>query len=141
MPIQLYDPFEKFDFNSQTCFLTGENLNPDEEQITVFPQWILERYALHDKKFSMMDNVTELRYRDIKIPCAKGVIETALIPLENEIKNAFAGGYDEVVKRKDIRFIKKKIPHTTFNVAVSRNSYGIFRFETLEYSYRKNQNF
>lgn len=98
MPIQLYNPFEKLNFEAQTCFLTGEFLESPDEQISVFPQWILDRYSLHDKKFTLMDQITSFRYADLKIPCSKKVIENSLNALEKEIENSFAGGYEEVIK-------------------------------------------
>jgi len=106
MSIQLYNPFEKLNFNPRTCFLTGEDLHSDEEQITVFPQWILDRYSLHDKKLMMMDQITSTRYADLKIPCSETVFTTALLPLEKEIENAFAGGYEEVVKIPEERLFQ-----------------------------------
>jgi hypothetical protein len=105
MPIQLYDPFDKFNFDPQTCFLTGEILNSAEEQITVFPQWILDRYSLHDKKLVMMDQITSFRYQDLKLPCSQS-IEKALGSLEKEIENAFTKGYEEVVKVPEERLFQ-----------------------------------
>ena len=39
-----------------------------------------------------------VKYQDLKLPCCTGVIENALNPLEEEIKKAFAGGFEEVKK-------------------------------------------
>lgn len=106
MSIQLYNPFEELNFNPKTCFLTGEDLDSEEQQTTVFPQWILDRYSLHDKKFTMMDQITSIRYADLKIPCSNTVIENALNPLEKEIENAFAAGYEEVIKIPEERLFQ-----------------------------------
>ncbi len=106
MAIRLYDPFENLHFGPQTCFLTGEDLIDEEEQISVFPKWILDRYSLHDKKFVMMDQITSFLYPDLKIPCSHSVIENSLNPLEDEIQKAFTNGYDEVKKVPEIRLFQ-----------------------------------
>jgi len=74
MAIQLYDPFQKFDFSPQTCFLTGKNVHSTEEQISVFPEWIMDRYSLRDKTFKVLDE-SSVRYQDMKIPCFSDVIQ------------------------------------------------------------------
>jgi len=106
MPIQLYYPFEKLNFDPETCCLTGEMLASAEQAITVFPQWILERYSLQDKKFTLMDQITSFRYQDLKVPCSENVIENALGPLEKEIQNAFEGGYDKVITVSEERLFQ-----------------------------------
>ncbi len=106
MPIRLYDPFENLYFSPQTCFLTGEDLHNENEQISVFPKWILDRYSLHDKKFVMMDQVNSFQYPDLKIPCSRPVIENSLSPLEEEIEKAFTIGYDEVKKISEERLFQ-----------------------------------
>ena len=95
MAIRLYNPFLNLDFSPQTCFLTGQDLHSEEEEISVFPEWILDRYSLRDKTFKMLEG-SSLKYEDMRIPCAKGVIETAINPLEEEIEKAFTAGYDAV---------------------------------------------
>ncbi len=105
MVIQLYNPFQKFDFTPQTCFLTGQNLHSTEEQISVFPEWILDRYSLRDKTFKMLDE-SSVQYQDLKIPCIAGVIKNALNPLEEEIEKAFTAGYEEVIKVPEERLFQ-----------------------------------
>jgi len=105
MPIQLYNPFENLNFNNETCFLSGENIDP-EQNTTVFPRWILDRYSLHDKKFTLMDQITSFRYEDLKVPCSENVIEKAIDPLEEEIKTAFDAGYEEVIKIPKLRLFQ-----------------------------------
>ncbi len=106
METRLYDPFENLYLNAQTCFLTGEDLHSDEEQISVFPKWILDRYSLHDKKFVMMDQFSSFLYPDLKLPCSQAVINNAIDPLEKEIEKAFTAGYDEVIKVPEIRLFQ-----------------------------------
>jgi hypothetical protein len=106
MLIEFYDPFEKLNFNPETCFLTGQHLSSSEEQITVFPKWILDRYSLHDVKFTMMDQISSIRYQDLKIPCSHHVFEKAITPLEEEIETAFSAGYEEVIKVPEERLFQ-----------------------------------
>ncbi|MFT6203897.1 MAG: hypothetical protein ACJAZY_002726 [Spirosomataceae bacterium] len=94
---QLYNPFQKFDFSKQTCFLTGQHLDSPEDEIFVFPEWIMDRYSLRDKTFKVLDE-SSIQYQHIKIPCAPTVIENAINPLEEEIEKAFTAGFEAVKK-------------------------------------------
>lgn len=98
MAIQLFNPFKEMDFSPEHCFLTGKQLVSSEEEIQVFPEWILDRYNLREKTFTMLGDGNITKYKDIKVPCAAEVIEKALKPLEQEIEAAFSAGYEEVVK-------------------------------------------
>lgn len=95
MPIELYNPFKNLDFNPEHCFLTGENIISSEAHLSVFPEWILDRYQLHDKTFTMLGDGNIVKYKDLKVPCSFHVIET-INPLELEIQKAFSVGYEEV---------------------------------------------
>lgn len=103
--IQLYNPFQKFDFSPQTCFLTGQNLHSVEEQISVFPEWILDRYSLRDKTFKMLEG-SSVQYQDMKIPYFSVVIKNAINPLEKEIEKAFTAGYKAVIKVPEERLFQ-----------------------------------
>jgi len=105
MVIRLYNPFQKFDFSPKTCFLTGQDLHSTEEQISVFPEWILDRYSLRGTTFKMLDE-SRLQYQDMKIPCIAGVIKNAINPLEEEIEKAFTAGYEEVIKIPEERLFQ-----------------------------------
>tara|TARA_B100000809_G_scaffold63808_1_gene60575 strand:+ start:6156 stop:7163 length:1008 start_codon:yes stop_codon:yes gene_type:complete len=105
MALKTYDPFQKNEFNPETCFLTGQNLHSTEEQISVFPEWVLDRYSLRDQIFKMLD-YSSLKYQDLKIPCAAGLIENAINPLEKEIEKAFTTGYEAVVKVPEERLFQ-----------------------------------
>ena len=97
MAIQLYNPFESLHFNPVECFLTGKRISSTEEQISVFPEWLINRYSLKDKTFTMLEQ-NIVKYQDLKLPCYIDVIENALNPLEEEIKKAFSAGFEEVKK-------------------------------------------
>jgi hypothetical protein len=106
MEIRLYDPFENVNLEPHTCFLTGEDLPENEATTTVFPEWILDRYQLREKKFTLMDQVTSLPYADLKIPFSRQVIDNALLPLEKEIQAAFTTGYDAVIRLPEIKLFQ-----------------------------------
>jgi hypothetical protein len=112
---KLYNPFHKFDFSPQLCFLTGEDLHSEqEEQISVFPEWIMDRYSLWDKTFKMLEG-SNLKYKDLKMPCLKRVIENAINPLEEEIEKAYTAGYEAV----------KKVPEERLFLWMAKLMYGV----------------
>jgi len=114
MPISLFNPFETLHLNSATCFLTGVDLTSADEQISVFPGWILDRFELREKKFRMMDQVTGIRYDDLKLPASLEV-KKAFENLDEEIEKAFGGGYEEV----------KKLPEEKLFLWMARLFYGV----------------
>lgn len=61
----------------------------------VFPQWLIDRYELHDRPFKMLDE-NRANYQDLNIPCAPDVRDEFIEPLENEVAGAFAIGYAAV---------------------------------------------
>ena len=105
MEIQLYNPFESLHFNPEECFLTGEKISSTEEQVSVFPEWLINRYSLKDKTFTMLEQ-NIVKYQDLKLPCYTDVIENALNPLEEEIKKAFSSGFEEVKKVPEVRLFQ-----------------------------------
>ena len=105
MTTRLYNPFEDFSFNNKECFLTGKKVNPETEMISVFPEWIMERYSLHDQPFSMLGE-NKLLYSQLQIPCALSVLENAIKPVDEEIKGAFLQGYDAVKQLDELRLFQ-----------------------------------
>jgi hypothetical protein len=95
MSVQLYQPFQKFNFSNQQCFLSGEALQSAEEKIQVFPAWLMSRYNLHDQPFKLLDE-RMATYKDLKVPCSATINELYLEPLEQTIADAFDGGYQAV---------------------------------------------
>jgi hypothetical protein len=115
MATRLYNPFQKFDFSPQICFLTGHNLqSEEEEQIFVFPEWIMDRYSLRDKTFKMLEG-GNVKYNDMKIPCLKSVSEQAIKALDKEIEEAFTAGYEAV----------KKVPEERLFLWMAKLLYGV----------------
>ena len=105
MPAQIYSPFDNSNFSNRACFLTGQQLNTEEEKIQVFPQWLMSMYGLEDKPFKLLDE-SMATYKDIKLPCAAVVNETHLEPLEAEIAAAFNKGYDAIKELDELRLFQ-----------------------------------
>ena len=114
MAISLFNPFETLYFDAKTCFLTGIDLNSADEQIGVFPDWILDRFSLRNKRFKMMDQVTGIQYEDLKLPCSEEA-KNAFEVLDSKIKKAFESGYEEV----------KKIPEERLFLWMGKLVYGV----------------
>ena len=105
MAVQTYNPFNAFNFSNQLCFLTGQPVNPDEERIQVFPQWLMSRYHLEEKPIKLLDE-SITTYKDIKLPCAAAINHTWLEPLENQIAEAFDKGYDAVKQLDELKLFQ-----------------------------------
>lgn len=105
MAAPTYSPFDNFNFSNRNCFLTGVQLNSEEERINVFPQWLMSRYHLEERPFKMLDE-SMATYKDLKLPCSAAVNETYLEPLESEIAGAFAQGYDAVKALNNLKLFQ-----------------------------------
>lgn len=105
MPPQIYSPFNPSNFSNRNCFLTGQRLNSEEEKIQVFPQWLMSRYHLEDQPFKLLDE-SMATYKDIKVPCAAGINEFYLEPLEAEIAAAFDEGYEALKKLDELKLFQ-----------------------------------
>jgi len=117
MAVQVYKPFEHLNFSKQFCFLSGEKLQSVEEQITVFPLWLMHEYDLQDKPFKLLDESMST-YSDMKLPCSGKIYDQAIEPLEEEIKSAFLSGYDSVKEIPELRlfqWIAKMVYGILFN--------------------------
>lgn len=114
MPLSLFNPFETLHFEPLTCFLSGNDLDSPDDLICIFPEWILDRFFLREKRFKMLDQVTAIHYEDLKLPCSPEV-KKAFNELDNEIKQAFDSGFDEV----------KKIPGERLFIWMGRFVYGV----------------
>lgn len=117
MAITLYKPFERLSFSKQNCFLSGEKLQHSEEEISVFPHWLMQEYELQDKHFKLLDESMST-YGHMKLPCSTSINKRILEPLEEEIKTAFLNGYDTVSKLPEIKlfqWIAKMVYGILFN--------------------------
>ena len=112
MPL-IYNPFEDFRFDEEECFLTGERLHLNKVLINVFPEWLIERYSLENKTFTMLGG-NVVKYPDLKLPCSPGVAAQLNI-LNDEMREEFTIGFDAV----------KKISKTRLFQWMARLVYGI----------------
>jgi hypothetical protein len=119
MAISLYKPFENFNFSRHHCFLSGEKLQSPEEEIPVFPVWLMQEYKLADQPFKLLDESIST-YKDMKLPCSHITYNMGIEPLEEEIRTAFLEGYDAV----------KRIPQLRLFQWIGKMVYGIFFNET-----------
>ena len=105
MPVNIYNPFSPFNFSNRFCFLTGEKLQSAEACISVFPQWLMSRYALEDKPFKLLDE-SIVTYKDLKMPCSAAVNDSFIAPLEDEIETAFNEGYTGVKTLPELKIFQ-----------------------------------
>lgn len=91
---KLYNPFLDFKFDNNTCFLTGQELQSEEERIQVFPHWMMRAFDLEDKPFKMLDE-SFTTYKQLQLPCS---VDTSIAfdTVEREVEQAMQAGYDAV---------------------------------------------
>jgi hypothetical protein len=106
MAIQLYNPFLDLKLNPDECFLTGKKITSTEEQVYVFPEWIMDRYSLREKTFTMLGDGNITKYSNLRIPCAEAVVREVLDPFEKKMEKAFVAGYEEVKKLPEERLFQ-----------------------------------
>ena len=112
----LCDFFSKHDFTK--CFFTGRDVKENEET-TVFPEWVLDRYNMRDQYMGML-NWNRIKYGEITLRChpdAKKKIDE----FENTVKQAFEGGYDAVMQ----------LPQDTIFLWMSKLLLGILYHDIL----------
>lgn len=121
-PARLYNPFTSFKFDNQHCFLTGAKLNSPEEQIQVFPVWMMRAFDLEDKPFKLLDE-SLLTYKKLKMPCS---VDTALLldKVESEVEKAMSKGYEEV-KRMDQLLLFQWVSKILYGVVFNEIQVGI----------------
>lgn len=90
----LYDPFDKFLFDSRTCFLTGQPLESAESSTPVIPDWLMDAYALAEKPIQMLDERI-VTYAQLRMPCSPAVADR-IASLDERIQAAFMQGYSGV---------------------------------------------
>src|SRR5690606_9953237 len=85
MSLELFNPFENLYFSEKSCFLSGADLTHADETLSVFPEWILDRFDYRDRKFTLMDTVNSTTYGALKLPCSSRV-KLAFDALDEEVK-------------------------------------------------------
>src|SRR5690606_23159131 len=100
MASRLYNPFLDFKFDNSRCFLSGEPLQSADEQIQVFPLWMMRMFDLEEKPFKMLDE-NIVTYKSLKLPCASHVA-SFFEQLETQVEQAMMKGYDAVSQLPEI---------------------------------------
>lgn len=103
MDNSLYNPFKKLDFRNNKCFLSGVETQAGEE-ISVFPNWLMEQFQLTNKSFKLLDE-SMATYGDLKVPCS-ATVKLVLESLEEEIREAYNSGYKAVNSLPSIKLFQ-----------------------------------
>lgn len=105
MPMEssLYNPFDKFLFNSNTCFLSGAPLEV-AYYYPVFPEWIVKEHQIGEQVFKMLDE-SYRKYSDLQLPCSETVFKQ-LTQLDEEVFQAFQKGYQGVESVDQVRLFQ-----------------------------------
>lgn len=103
MESSLYNPFDKFLFDENTCFLSGVPLEVPLHY-SVFPAWILEEHQIGEQVFKMLDE-SYRKYSDLKLPCSPTVFEQ-LTQLDDEVYQAFQKGFSGVQALDQVRLFQ-----------------------------------
>ncbi|WAC11243.1 hypothetical protein [Dyadobacter pollutisoli] len=80
--------------STDVCFLCGRDLNDDNStREHIFPQWVLNKFQLWDKKVKLLNGVM-YEYKRSVIPCCNVCNNEHLSKLEAIIRNGVEGGYE-----------------------------------------------
>ena len=94
----LFEKMHNKKYDSTNCFLCGVELDDDNSSDEhVFPKWLQTELDLWNQKITLL-NKTTIPYRSLKIPCCSDCNNKYLSNVENIIKKAFMGGYEEFIK-------------------------------------------
>lgn len=122
MSMHLYDPFKDFRFDQQTCFLSGQPLQSGDEQIQVFPHWLMRKFALEDKPFKLLDE-SIATYKQLQLPCAT-VVADRIAEMDRQVAVAFNNGY-EAVKQLDHLLVFQWVARMVYGVVFNEIQAGI----------------
>ncbi|MDC7228382.1 MAG: hypothetical protein PQJ61_16585 [Spirochaetales bacterium] len=94
----LFEKIHNKKYDSTNCFLCGTDLNDkNRTDEHVFPRWLQTELDLWNQHITLL-NGTTIFYRSLKIPCCSECNNKYLSTIENNIKKAFNGGYEEFIK-------------------------------------------
>lgn len=135
MPTNIYNPFKDFRFDNKTCFLSGQPLQSADEQIQVFPHWLMRKFDLEDKPFKLLDESLRT-YKQLQLPCAVAVAER-IAKLDNDVERAFDKGY-EAVSELDGMVLFQWVARMVYGVVFNEIQAGIrqqaFSGEAMNFS-------
>lgn len=110
------DVFERFSLTGNTCFLCGSCENITLEH--VFPKWLQRRYDLWNCTLTLL-NRTQIKYRQLTIPCCQECNGVYLSTIENQVSQAVEKGFTAC----------NLIPDTVIYQWTGKIFYGILRKE------------
>src|SRR5690606_26106331 len=120
--MKLYNPFKNFQFDHNRCFLSGERLQSEDEQIQVFAHWLMRKFDLEEKPFKLLDESIRT-YKQLQLPCSVAVAER-IAAMDAEVERAFAGGYREV-KQLDDRVLFQWVARMVYGVVFNEIQAGV----------------
>ena len=83
--------------------MSGAEIQAGEE-ITVFPQWLMEQFKLTQKPFKLLDE-SMATYGVLKGPCS-AITKQEIQALDDEIRQAFNSGYEAVSKLPSLKLFQ-----------------------------------
>ena len=87
-----YVPDRDQALDHQHCFLCGKELdNANRTDEHVFPRWLLREFDLYDERMGL-PNDSDIRYRQLTIPCCNSCNSSWLSQLEDLVSTAFREG-------------------------------------------------
>ncbi|MEJ8756782.1 hypothetical protein WG947_07245 [Pontibacter sp. H259] len=92
--LKLYDPFSNMQFTDTNCFLCGTIITK-EDRTPVFGEWMQTKYNLHHKELLLLDK-SVTTFSQLTIPCCTHCQENYVLPLEQDIETAAAGGLESI---------------------------------------------
>jgi len=87
--ISLYDPFQGMRFGPGCCFLSGEQVGPNDT-IPVFPDWLQTTYDLSERPLWLLDQ-SQTTLGALRLPLASA-LRPRLAALDAQMQTAAAGG-------------------------------------------------
>ena len=94
MNTSIYNPFKSFDFKNDKCFLSGNADSP--LAVKVLPDWLLEMANLTGEEQIKLLDESIRSYKTLEVPANEEVYNTAILPLELQVEQAFKLGFKGV---------------------------------------------
>lgn len=135
MATKLFNPFLDFKFDNKTCFLSGLELQSADEQVQVFPLWMMRAFNLEDQPFKMLDE-SMVTYKSLKLPCSTLVAEQ-IDTIEQEVEQAMAVGYTAVKGLPDVvlfQWVAKILYGVVFNEIQAGKRQAVLSGEEMNFS-------
>lgn len=120
--MHLYNPFKNFRFDNDTCFLSGQPLQSGDEQIQVFPHWLMRKFNLEDQPFKLLDESIRT-YKQLQLPCATAIAER-IAEMDSQVEAAFNKGY-ETVRQVDRQLLFQWVARMVYGVVFNEIQAGI----------------